>query len=59
MTKLIIYEPNNIRLIPPPLSLQREQVYCRTVLLRGTGLLLAEDITRRNKDKAGQNNSGC
>ena len=57
MTELIIYNPNNIRLIPPPLALQREQVYCRTGLLRGMGLLLAEDITRRNKDKEGQNNS--
>ena len=54
---IIIYNPNNISLIPPPLALQREQVYCRTGLLMGMGLLLAEDITRRNKDKEGQNNS--
>ena len=57
MTELIIYNPNNISLIPPPLALQREQVYCRTGLLRGSGLLLAEDIARRNKDKARQSNS--
>ena len=57
MTELIIYKPNNISLNPSPLALQREQVYCRTGLLRGMGLLLAEDITRRNKDKEGQNNS--
>ena len=65
MTELIIYKPDNISLFPrlefdiklPPLALQREQVYCRTGLLRGSGLLLVEDITRRNKDKAGQSNS--